>query len=138
MCEITDKKSCIRTGYKMLAYRDGKFYSTFTGQEISVGQVPKAPERGNRLCTCWTFELDDRPLKEIIAYNPQFDGKTAAFIRKADCQNQIRSTQYWSEMLSDHELVMVKIVFGNTTYKGQYGSESIIASDVIKSIEIVQ
>jgi len=137
MCELTGKTTNRRTGYKVLAYKDNKFYSTFTGQQIKVGKVPMPPVRCNRLSNNWNDNLDDMTLKTFCFYHKTFVGKTSAFVDKLDAivlYNNIKEKILFDNTL---EVVLTKITFDNTTHIGSYQEYNIIASDIIKSIKII-
>ena len=139
MCDITDKKSNRRTGYKVLAHKEEKFYSTFTGQEISVGQVSKAPRRCKRLWDYWNSNLDYNLLKTFLFYNPLIDGKLFVFNFKKDCKEFIKGgIRATNKVFYDYKLVTVKIIFDGETIVGSYDLCPGIFGSIIKSIEIVK
>ena len=137
MCNITDIKTRKRIGYKVLGYKDNKFYSTFTGQEIKVGRVPRPPRNANRLNNYWTRELDDNTLRTTGFYNKLFAGKTGLFTNIEHAKRMCRYITNLATFDDKIKIVLVKIKFDNTTFLGEYSSNEVICSDVIKSIEIV-
>ena len=134
MCDITGKTRK-RTGYKVLALKNDKYYSTFTGQEIKVGKVPMPPVRCNRISDNWSKSLDITPLKQCSFYNKSFVGKTAVFLSLIDAKE--KCTYIAVTVFKDFQIVIVKIVFSGIVYSGVYDAP-IIAGDTIKSIELIK
>jgi len=139
MCELTGNKTKKRVGYKVLAYKDGKFYSTFTGQLFKTGKVKKAPKYCKRLDTYWNGYLDREPLKCQGFYRPFFDGKTSAFTKKSDL-NFLYNRIAGSCLKRGYKLIKTKITFEGDRFEGYYEIKArpIIAGDTIKSIEIIK
>ena len=134
MCNITNIKTNRRIGYKVLAYDNNKFYSTFTGQEMKVGKVEEPPFRCKKLSDYWNTDLDYN-LKTCGFYNHNFAGKTSAFIDKEEAIYLLNNIN--KEMFK-FTAILVKITFGSITYKGTYHNIPVICSDTIKSIEIIK
>ena len=139
MCELSGKTTKRRIGYKVLAYKNGKFYSTFTGQQIKIGKVPMPPMICNRISRNWNSDLDDTYLKKLPFYNKDFVGKTSAFIKLYAAKSLFHDITT-EVIFNDMDIVLTKITFDNITYTGKYGicNDPIIASDTIKSIEIIK
>lgn len=137
MCDITNKKTNRRIGYKVLVYRDGKYYSTFTGQEIKVGKVSMPPTYVKRISSYWNSRVDDHPLCACVFYNAKFKGKTSAFINKQHGERFYLHLSY-ATLFTEGEIVLVKITFINNVFVGEYQGKSIIASDMIKSIKQIK
>ena len=137
MCNINGY-SRKRIGYKVLAVKDGKFYSTFTGQEIKVGAVPLPPEYCKRLSDYWNIYLNDDPLRAKSFYNPEFVGYTSVFTDK-DNANKLFSK--FKRFTSSFKPVVVKIEFKGLTAAGTYDFNdddvNIIAGKYIKSITVI-
>jgi hypothetical protein len=133
MCNLTKR----RTGWKVLAYIDKNFYSTFTGQRIRTGKVPKPPVKCNRLTDNWNSSLDKYNLKHCGFYHESFVGKTSAFITLWEAINLYNDINN-GIIFNDTKIVLTKITFDNVTYTGTYQDHKIIASDTIKSIKIIQ
>ena len=140
MCTLTNKLSKKKTGYKVFTYENGKYYSTFTGQEIKVGKVPLPPKYAKRKSNYWNPSIDGWIFSALLCYNKNFCGKTSAFINKVDAiklyndMNNCPHSQY-SQLF---KILIVKIVFNNEIFEGTYESKPIIASDTIKSIKIIK
>ena len=133
MCTLSNSKSRLKTGYKVLAIKDGKYYSTFTGQEIKIGTVERAPKECVRLNAYWNSDLENIGIKKCVFYNSKFNGKTGAFTSLADCY------YLYSEMIDkanrpDYKLIIVKVVFDGIVINGNYLTTPIIAGNKIKSI----
>lgn len=150
MCNIKEITSEHKVGYKVLARKDGKFYSSFTGQEITVGKVPEIDIHGREKYTYLSYHWNNdvkylKPLSWSF-FKPNFLGKTSAFVDVADAMLLATPVR---DMLVDHsyEIVVVKITFDGVTYSGEYGLGSslcdrkyvpCIAGDTIKSIEVIE
>lgn len=136
MCNIINI-SRRRVGYKLLFMKSGKFYSSFTGQQIEVGKVPKPPLKAVRLSSYWSERLDDFELIHCHFYNKKLAGKTSAFVNLNNAYiffnnfNSPSYIRYDSGMIP----VLVKIKFRGNVYKGYYNDFEIIASDYINKIE---
>jgi hypothetical protein len=136
MCKLTEKTQ-MRSGYKVLGYKNNKFYSTFTGQQIKVGNVPKPPTRAKRLSSFWTIEVTTEKLRSLLLYNEEFAGKTGAFTNLIDARNiAIQITDCLID--TKFTIVIVYIVFKGTVYSGAYNYSCIIAGDTIKSMKIIK
>ena len=137
MCNINGY-SRKRIGYKVLAVKDGKFYSTFTGQEIKVGAVPLPPEYCKSLSYYWNRYLGDDPLTDKPFYNPEFVGYTSAFTNKDNANKLFSNFKAYSSLCKP---VVVKIEFKDLTAAGTYdfndNDVNIIAGKYIKSITII-
>jgi hypothetical protein len=136
MCTLSNSKSRLKTGYKVLAIKDGKYYSSFTGQEMKIGIVKRAPRECKRLSAYWTPDIV-YGIKRCSFYNKKFNGKTGAFTSLADC------CYFYSHMInitneSDYKLIIVKVVFDGIVIKGDYYNTPIIAGNNIKSITKVR
>lgn len=136
MCNLFNSKSRLKTGYKVLAIKDSKYYSTFTGQEIKVGIVKKAPANCNRLSMHWNLDVD-AGIKTSGFYHHNFDGKTGAFTsldHAFDLYIEVRALMRYP----NYKAVLVKIVFDGIVMKGEYRHLPIIAGHTIKSITRVR
>jgi len=139
MCTISGP-SRKRVGYKFLYMKSGKFYSSFTGQEIKVGKVPIAPRRAKRLNNYWPNLLDIKVMSDLPFYNSKLAGMTSAFINKRDAYdlfNDIASSNYIkfdSAMIP----VLVKITFRYPVFEGAYSWSKTIASNYINKIERIK
>jgi hypothetical protein len=135
MCEIIGKTRK-RMGYKVLAYKNNKYYSTFSGQEIKLGTVPQAPSYCRRLSSFWSDQILDGRLSSCGFYNKKFANKTSAFI---DVYNARRLARDIKTYLSDksYSIVIVKITFTGVVFYGNYSNSegNIIAGDNIKTIK---
>ena len=133
MCNIyhntTSRK---RTGYKILAMKDGKFYSTFTGQEIGIGIVAKVPSNAIRLSAYWNDLIDTEPIETLGFYNPEFDGYSSAFIDEDDAK-YLYSKMLDNRLRRNYKLVIVKITF-KTTVTGSYRNRTLICGNEITKI----
>ena len=138
MCEISSTKSKIKSGYKVLAIKDDKFYSTFTGQELNCGIVPKAPEKCNRLSVNWASVIESPTWKTHPLYNPKFDGMTASFVERQDAIHLFMSLKQLGILLWDYSLCVVYITYKGTVYEGNYGRTTVIAGRHIKTIEKIR
>lgn len=135
MCTLYDKTRK-RAGYKVLAYKDSKFYSTFTGQEIKIGKVNKAPILCKRLSEHWNQRLENNELIELSFYNSKFNGNTSAFIDIIDAVNLARKINNYS--ITNHKIIIAKILFITTVFNGRYEGVDIIAGNKIKSIKLLK
>ena len=133
MCDIYGKTRK-QIGYKVLAYKRNRFYSIFTGQEIKIGDVPKAPKNCNTLTTGWNMQLQYDLLKNCKFYKPAYNGNTGAFINLNDAINLTETKEIYEDK---YKLVIVKIKFIGTILHGSYNGHAIIAGSKIKSINIV-
>lgn len=145
MCYLTEKtKFKSRTGYKVLAEKNGKFYSTFTGQELKVGKVPLPPKHGKRLSNeFWNRSIDSELFRELPFYRSDFVGKTSIFTNKKSCKH-LYSIMKREEKINDKfNLVMVKMVISENIHKGYFiegflgDSHNVFAGENINSIEVI-
>ncbi|MBN1183454.1 MAG: hypothetical protein JXB49_14270 [Bacteroidales bacterium] len=148
MCTVYNTITKKRIGYKVMA-TDGKgnFYSTFTGQQIEVGQVPHPPEYCERLSNFWSTDLNMYPLQRCSFYNKNYVGKTCAFTDKKSARAFYKEMQLnwpWYGNEKSYYLVLVKIKLLGTVYNGSYEVYRIIdvpdtiVGDHIESITIVK
>ena len=139
MCTISGP-SRKRVGYKFLYMKSGKFYSSFTGQQIKVGKVPKAPLKAKRLTNYWINILDTKIMSNLPFYNPEFDGMTSAFIDKRDAYDffNIIASSNFIRFDSAMIPVLVKITFRYPIFDGAYNLRRIIASNYINKIERIK
>lgn len=136
MCTLSNSKSRLKTGYKVLAIKDGKYYSTFTGQEIKVGIVKKAPKECKRLSHYWSLDIE-YGVEVCGFYNRKFNGKTGAFTSLNDAfalYIEVRALMRYP----NYKAVLVKIVFDGIIINGNYRHHPIIAGHTIKSITKVR
>ena len=133
MCNITETTTLKRVGYKVVALKNGKYYSTFTGQELSVGEVPEPPLYCKRLCGYWNTDLDDQPLSTLGFANPKFRGYSAAYITKSDAIDLIDRMRHYF-VASGFKLVIVKIKFKGKVRLNEYRSDELIAGKEIAYI----
>jgi hypothetical protein len=136
MCNLFNSKSRLKTGYKVLAIKDGKYYSTFTGQAIKVGIVKKAPANCNRLSIYWNSDVE-AGIKTSEFYYANFNGKTGAFTSLNDAFALYREVNNLMRY-PNYKAVLVKIVFDGIVINGDYGHHPIIAGHTIKSITKVR
>ena len=140
MCQLSGKLSDKKVGYvgyKVLAFKDGKFYSTFTSQEISVGAVPFSPAIYQTLSDLWNSYYKNYNFRFAGFYNKDFDGKTSAFIFKYNATElKKRVKNHLKYTYKDYKIVVVKITFSGDVYEGSYNESQIIAGSQIKSMQI--
>jgi len=129
-----------RVGYKFLYMKSGKFYSSFTGQQIKVGKVPKAPLKAKRLTNYWNDLLDTKVMSNLPFYNPKFAGMTSAFINKRDAYDffNIIASSNFIRFDSAMIPVLVKITFRAPVFEGVYSWSKVIASNYIDKIERIK
>jgi len=125
-------------GYKAVVKnaKSGKYYSTFTGQEIKVGIVPEPPRILQRLSNYWTAILGYFEFVSIGCYNSIFKGHTAVF----ECIDDLRSTfedigDYGLD--TDYRLCIVEMVISGSMLKGDYQSVNVHAGSYIESIKYI-
>lgn len=135
MCTLQNETKK-RKGYKVLAYKANKYYSTFTGQEIKCGTVPKAPDYCRRLSYLWNADAEDTQLSKCCFYSKKFANKTSAFIKLVDAKDLAQSINL-DLVDKSYSIVVTKILFTGTVFSGLYDSKLIIASDNIKSIKTI-
>lgn len=136
MCNLSNSKSRLKTGYKVLAIKNDKYYSTFTGQEIKVGIVKKAPKECKRLSHYWSSDIE-YGVEVCGFYNRKFNGKTGVFTFLNDAYILYRNVKYQMRD-SNYKPVLVKIVFDGIVINGDYRHHPIIAGHTIKSITRVR
>lgn len=139
MCKVTDIKSEVKVGYKMVAInREGKIFSSFTGQELTAGKVPLPPERCDCLSFNWSWKLTKKPLKECSFYEENYVGKTSAFLSLGDA---VQCKRYHQPITGEYSLEIAKVEYDSDVFTGTYNFECvgtpIIAGDTIKSIEVL-
>ena len=148
MCDINfSKKTTDNVGYKVLAYKKGKYYSTFTGQRIKAGDVPLPPKQLNRLSTIWSDDILRKNFSDSIYFDRNVVGFTSVF-------KDIKEAKYLKDLMTeeddmnDYEIVVVKIKFADDSnnYLGKYNIDGIfiyfnadiIAGNKIKSIKQIK
>lgn len=138
MCTITHKTNLKEvTGYKILGKRGNTYYSTFTGQRIRRGKVPKAPKYAKRLSLNWKNKDSNKKLKDYIFFNKSFCGKTSIY------KDRKKAKILHNEIIlsgANIKTVLVKITLTGEIYQGyhNYRCKVIYASDTIKEIKEVQ
>lgn len=140
MCDINlNKKSRRKVGYKILAQNinTGQLYSSFTGEPYNTGIVPKPPTYCKRIAN-WNPDLDDFEFRTLMFYNNSFEGYSAAFVNVVDAKLMLNDMSLLINNQYDNEyrLIIAKITFEGTTYKGYYNAD-VICGNNVKSIEIL-
>lgn len=140
MCIIFNQKSKVKVGYKMVAInKDKKIFSSFTGQELTVGKVPLPPTWCKIISSGWNSMLRNNQLKILGFYDENYAGKTSAFLELVDAKVCL---SVHKSMDPNYELTIVKIEFDSDVFLGEYdvfdyGYCKIIAGDSIKSITLL-
>lgn len=147
MCKIyTDKITHIKTGYKVIAVKDSKFYSIFLGTEFKIGKVepidPNADGIFRRITYNWNSGVDYLKPIQWSFYNKDFNGKTAAFINKDDAISLFNLIMRVS-VKEGYTIKIAKIVFKDNTILGSFNivndeDTQVIAGSIIKSITICE
>lgn len=142
MCDINlNEKSRRKVGYKMLAQniKTGQLYSSFTGEPYNTGIVPKPPTYCKRIAS-WNHDLDDFVFETLMFHNKSFEGNSAAFVNIADAKSMLNDmhilNDYQHQYDKEYKLIIVKITFEGTTYKGYYSAD-VICGNNVKSIKIL-
>ena len=136
MCEITNELSETKIGYKVIAVENGKFYSTFSGQEYVIGKVPESPVLPIRLSTHWVEHNIYFKLPGAMHFRKDFCGKTASFIKMEDAEKLLYGIH--DGMIYDqYQAHIAKIEYTGKIYKGEYRGSGIIAGSVIKNITLI-
>lgn len=135
MCTRTDKISKKRTGYKVLLKKDGKYYSSFTGQRIKVGNVPDPPKHAYRLSGYWSADLDNLRFNKCGFYDSSFAGFTAAYIFKDAAIELLSKIVYFVH--AGYTPVIVKITFA-VAFVGEYRDNAVIAGTKITKLNEVK
>jgi len=133
MCEISNELSKVKTGYKIVAVKNRRIYSTFTRQEYKVGKVPLPPKKQNPLTTAF---VSSNNLKNAYYYNHNFAGKTACYTNLYDAIGEL-PFQKNEKTNAKYKFKIAKISFRGDVYKGVYKGSYIIAGDTIRSIKII-
>lgn len=136
MCTRSDKISKKRTGYKVLFKKDGKYYSSFTGQRIKVGNVPDPPKHAFRLSSYWSKDLDYHMFNKCAFYDSSFAGFTTAYIFK-DVAIELLSRMKVCFVYADYTPVIVKITFA-VAFIGEYRDNAVIAGTKITKLNEVK
>lgn len=142
MCTVYfNTPSDVVEGYKVVAIKDDKFYSSFTGQKFRVGRVSKPPKYCKKLSDYWALfngvSLSARPF-----YNPSYIGYSSAFVEKADAQELLFRMTKFRAIEEDYTLIIVKVVF-ITALQGCYDigyfkrNCPCIAGKLVTKIEVV-
>ena len=132
MCTIYNKTNR-QVGYKVIAVKDDKFYSTFTGQEYKIGKVPKCPNNGTRLSDYWSSAVEF-DLKSTMFYNRKYAGFSGAFIDK---NSAISLLEYIKGLIinDNYNIIIAKVIFKGEVHIGDYCNSEIIAGKEFKSIK---
>jgi len=142
MCLLSLETSRKRIGYKVLALLNGKYHSSFTGQELTIGKVPKPPIHCMPLTNYWNGAIQDIPLHACPFHTNRFEGYTSAFIYRSDALQLLSKMSHYHLLnvtMSDNiRLVVVKIKFKSKTVRKAFyqGNKNIIAGKEIESISI--
>lgn len=138
MCSISRKtRRKTVTGYKILAEKNGKFYSSFTGQLFKVGKV-KLPPRGivKRLWNGWNSNLDRIVLHKLPFYNKKFVGKTGVYKKLSSLNNFANFHRI--QLTIGCNLILAKVTLGGNIYLGRHDDSNIFASDTVLEIKKIQ
>lgn len=137
MCYLTNKSPEHEVaGYKVLAKRGGKYFSSFTGLPFSTGQVKIFLYLANRLTNFWNQDLDTKYLYELPFFNSRFSGKTSAFKYIKSATDLIRFIgQFELKTENKYKFVIVKIVFKGEIWEGNYNAEPIWACNNVVSFK---
>lgn len=136
MCTRSDKISKKRTGYKVLFKANGKYYSSFTGQRIKVGNVPDPPKHAYRLADYWNGDLDNLRFNKCYFYDSSFAGFTTAYIFK-DAAIELLSRMKVFFVHAGYTPVIVKITFA-VAFIGVYRDNAVIAGTKITKLNEVK
>ena len=135
MCTIL-KEVCLSeyTGYKVLAKKDGEYYSIFTGQKVSLGQVQPHPECFNPLTLNWNGVLfDDVKFSSVAFYDPNYVGNTAVFV---NYNTVLRFFNHQCTTVEEgYELALVRITLTNINLMGEFYEDFTLAGSYIVSID---
>ena len=143
MCEIIKKlrrKSI--SGYKIVAHKDGSFYSTFTGQKYELNKPIKGiDEKTFRMSSYWTPYIDTNLelIKECSFYQQSFINKTSVSLS----YNEIfelgeEINMHLFAEYKDYDIVLVKMTLGGDIYSAKFHSAiHMYAGTQIKAIKIV-
>lgn len=140
MCVIFNQKSKVKVGYKMVAInKEKEVFSSFTGQELTIGKVPLPPTWCKIISSGWNSMLKNNQLKTLGFYNENYAGKTSIFLKLVDAKAFL---SIHKSMDPNYELIIVKIKFDSDVFLGEYyvsdyGFCKIIAGNSIKSITLL-
>jgi hypothetical protein len=143
MCDLSSETSSIKTGYKMVAMKDGKFYSSFTSQELKPGKVEEAKYYNPLADWVYSHIFERETISPLQLSNLQsffkkdFKGYTAAFLNECDAVELLMDKSLLRRYRSVYELMIVKITFSGKVLQGQYNEKPIIAGKYIESIKTI-
>lgn len=125
------------TGYKLVAKKDDKYYSSFTGQELIIGEVPLPPETCTRLSYIWVDDLDKDIFYNLDIFKSSYIGYTSVFHTMEDLYREFDYVDPSYVVNSEYELVVVKMTLSKELMIGEYEYTKIIAGKYIENIENV-
>jgi len=144
MCQIIKKLELEAiSGYKIVAHKDGSFYSTFTGQKYELNKpIEGIKRRSLRMSGHWTAFLDLIKTRNVESYgffNPDFKNKTSVSLSYKAIKtlgHDINDNLFQEN--KKYDIVLVEMTLGGDIYKGYYKSiPNIYAGTLITKIEIL-
>jgi len=142
MCEIIKKlrrKSV--SGYKIVAHKDGSFYSTFTGQKYEIGKpIEGITDNSRTMSDYWTSAINHKlaEIKLFPFFNKWFVHKTAVFLdREVAFIMGEEITHALHTLYNKYDIVLVKMTLTGDIYSGEYDYVNVYAGTQIKAIEIL-
>ena len=134
LVDLTDKKEA--TVYKVVAKKDGKYYSSFTGEEFKVGEVKPFQGIANRLAAYWNSSLDYHSFAGQSFYRENYNGKTGGFVTYNDAYHLL--TTIINHQKSFHvggKFVIVEVILGGVIWNARFDGDFVYASDTVLKIE---
>jgi len=142
MCTII-KKLELETisGYKIVAHKDGSFYSTFTSQKYEIGKPIKGITNSSRtMSDFWTSAINLKlaKIKKQPFFKKMFVHKTAVFHDRDIAFNMGEKIAHALHTLyKDYDIVLVKMTLTGDIYSGEYEYADVYAGTLIKKIEVL-
>ena len=149
MCKLTTKfaESDTFTGYKAVIKHGDNYLSPATGITYKIGKVPvlnSTTERDTSVIRGYSDKFKDfTSLAVVDFFKPEFNGKTAVFVKSMDAVEVSRTIALdWCE--TELPLVIIKMTISGDLHRGtaavnefDHTGSHVVAGDTIVSIEEV-
>ena len=123
MCQIRESIPSYKvkkSGYKIVAIKDGKCYSPVTGIEYISGKDITVPPISKSLKSSIQIDMSFRNVMNPneFSHNANYKGFTAIFVRKNDAISEMQGWGWW--LKSGYKLKVIPATISTNLHYGRY------------------
>jgi len=133
MCQLIRKLKEAQYGYKVVAEKDGKYYSPATGIRYHSGKKVKIPKKQLRISTYFSPNiLNPNPIFNG-GFSKRMKGRTSILVVEEEAWILAETISY--EVRKGYRIIVVHVRVRKNVMGGFYGLKEIYAGEIIDFIE---